>query len=324
MHVQEEQIRHTLENLGLSIYSIDVISLDIGRVQIEMLHQFQRGHNECAKVIAPLLSEILKENITVKREEAAGVGFTLVEFGSAKEFEVETGIAGAAKGGALLSGDSFSVMELSNGKYALAVSDGMGNGERANLESRSALDILQQLLQSGIDERLAIKSVNSILLLRSPDEVFTTIDLALIDLYSADTTFLKIGSTPSFIKRDGEVTVVQANNLPAGILQELDIDLVNTQLQPGDTLIMMSDGIYDAPGHAVNKELWMKRMIQELVTDDPQEIADCLLESVVRYHQGDIADDMTVVVAKIEKYKPEWAAIRWPGISQLERPRTVS
>lgn len=324
--LQEEQIRQALEELGLSIIHIDIICLDEGNVEIEMVHRYNKGFDECRKIIAPLLSDILGENIAVKQEtlNRQKDGTSLVVFGSAKEYEVETGVAGAAKGGDLLSGDSFTTVELGNGKFAVAISDGMGNGERANAESRTALTILQQLLQSGMDEKLAIKSVNSVLHLRSSDEIFATIDVALIDQYSARTTFLKIGSTPSFIKRGQEVIVISANNLPAGILQEIDFDLVSVQLQPGDTLIMMTDGIYDAPGPAANKELWLRRIIQEIEAEDPQEVADCLLETVVRYHEGDIYDDMTVVVAHIGKYQPEWASFPWPGLGHLERPKTVS
>ncbi len=326
LHLQEEQIREALEGLGLSIQEIEVINLEEGNIEIELYHHFSQGYDECRKIIAPLLTDILGEHVAVKSERASGKSGepTLVIFGSAKEYEIETGIAGAAKGGDLLSGDSFSMLELGNGKFAVAISDGMGNGERAREESSAALSILQQLLQSGMDEQLAVKSVNSILLLRSSDEVFATVDLAIIDLYTAKTMFMKIGSTPSFIKRGNEVILVTANNLPIGILQEIDVDTISMQLQPGDALIMMSDGIYDAPGHAVNKEMWMKRMITELKTSDPQEMADALLETVVRHHEGDIADDMTVLVARVDKHLPEWASFRWPGLTRLERPRTVS
>jgi len=326
LFLQEEQIRQTLEELGLPILGIDIISLEEGNVEIEIIHQYNKGLDECRKIIAPLLSDILGENIAVKREsyEHAKDGYYTVYFGSAKEYEVETGIAGAAKGGNLLSGDSFSTVELSNGKFAVALSDGMGNGERAKLESSAALSILQQLLQSGMNEELAIKSVNSVLLFRSTDEMFATIDVALIDQYNAVTTFLKTGSTPSFIKRGGEVMTISANNLPIGILQDIEIELVRLQLLPGDTLIMITDGIYDAPGHAVNKELWLKRLIHEIESDDPQEIADMLLEKVVRYHQGEINDDMTVVVASIRRYKPEWATFRLPNAPRIERPKVVS
>jgi len=326
LHIQEEQIKEAVEALGLSIHSIDIISLEMGNVEIEIQHSFEQGFEECRKIIAPLLSEILGENITVRSESPVSTHSELQRavFMSAKQFEVDIGVAGVAKGGDLLSGDSFSMMELDNGKFAVAISDGMGNGERARQESSAALTILQQLLQSGMNEQLAVKSVNSILLLRSPEEIYATVDLAIIDLYCANTTFLKIGSTPSFIKRGNEVIPIIANNLPIGIIQEIDVDFIHMQLLPGDLLIMMSDGIYDAPGYAVNKELWMKRVISEMRSNDPQQIADSLLETVVRFHDGVINDDMTVLVTRLDRYVPQWATFKWPGISKIERKKSVS
>jgi stage II sporulation protein E len=326
LFLQEEQISQVLEEMGLSVKHLNIISLDEGNVEIEIVHSFQRGFDECRKVIAPLLSDVLGETIAVKQErwDDPGEGLGTVLFSSAKEFEVETGIACAAKGGEWLSGDSFSTVELGNGKFAVAVSDGMGNGERARVESSAALSILQQLLQSGMDEQLAIKSVNSVLMLRSSEEIYATVDLAIIDLYTAKTTFMKIGSTPSFIKRGNEVLLVTASNLPIGILKDIEVDLVVHQLLPGDLLVMMTDGVYDAPGHTVNKELWMKRVLSEMQTDTPQGIADKLLDTVIRHHDGEVVDDMTVIVAKIDKFSPEWATFRWRGQTSIERPRAVS
>jgi stage II sporulation protein E len=326
MDEQEEQIHEALDHLGLAIQGIDIISLEEGRIEIEMVHAFRTGYDECRKMIAPILTEILGETVSVCSERSGEPAshLTTVTFGSAKAFDAETGVAGAAKDGDMLSGDSFSMMELGNGKFAVALSDGMGNGVRARMESSAALSMLEQLLKSGIDERLAVKSVNSVLLLRSPDEMFATIDLALIDLYTAQATMLKIGSTPSFIKRGREIIPIAASNLPIGIVQDIEIDLLQVQLQPGDTLIMMTDGILDAPPHALNKEQWMKRVLQELDADDPQDIADALLDTALRQYPGGVQDDMTVIVTRISRHQPEWAAFRWPGLNRLERPRTVS
>src|SRR5690606_12632426 len=176
------------------------------------VHSFRPGFDEARKLIAPLLSGILGETVTVRNERPGEPAkhLTTVVFASAKAYEVETGVASAAKDGGLLSGDCFTTIELGNGKFAVALSDGMGNGARAWMESSAALTMLEQLLKSGIDERLAVKSVNSMLLLRSPDEMFATIDLALIDLHSAQANLLKIGSMPSFIKRGREVLPVSA------------------------------------------------------------------------------------------------------------------
>ncbi|AWV31206.1 stage II sporulation protein E [Paenibacillus odorifer] len=326
MYRQEAQIREALEKLGLSIHGIEILSLDPGRVEIEIVHAYNRGFDECRKMIAPLLSNILDENIAVMSETAVHPreGLSMVTFGSAKAFEVNTGVAVVSKGGDMLSGDSFSTVELGNGTFAVSISDGMGNGERARMESSAALGMLEKLLQSGMDEKLAVKSVNSILLLRSPDEFYATVDMALIDQYSAQTTFMKIASAPSFIRRGSEVIPITSSNLPIGIIKDIDVDLISMQLRPGDILIMMTDGIYDAPGYAVNKEIWMKRMIQELEGDDPQDLADSLLEKVIRYQGNEILDDMTIVVSRLDHFHPEWSSLHMPGIGRMERPRTVS
>ncbi|HGK0777725.1 TPA: SpoIIE family protein phosphatase, partial [Streptococcus pneumoniae] len=127
------------------------------------------------------------------------------------------------------------------GKYALAISDGMGNGQRAHMESKETVKLLQKILQSGIDEEIAIKSINSILSLRTTEEMFTTLDLAMVDLRDASAKFLKIGSTPSFVKRANNILKIEASNLPMGIIEDVEVDVVGEQLKTGDILIMMSD-----------------------------------------------------------------------------------
>jgi len=249
--------------------------------------------------------------VIVKQEEITPFpnGYCYLAFGSAKEYVMDTGIANAAKDGGFISGDSFTTMELGTGKYAMAISDGMGNGQRAHEESNETLRLLQRILQTGMPERVAIKSINSILSLRSTDEMYATLDLAVVNLHNAFVRFLKIGSTPSFIKRGDEMINIEASNLPMGIIQEFDVDIVNEQLMAGDILIMMSDGIFDGPKNVENTDVWLKRKIREMQTDDPQEMADLLLEEVVRTRSGVIEDDMTVMVAKMEENAPKWASI---------------
>lgn len=310
-HKQEEQIMEAIQAFGIHIEHVEIYSLEQGNVDIEMTVPFCNGHGECEKLIAPMLSDILGETIIVNAEECATYpnGFCHVMFRSSKAFTVETGVAHAAMDGGFVSGDSYSTIELGLGKFALAISDGMGNGERAHYESKETLKLLQKILQSGIEERVAIKSINSILSLRTTDEIFATLDLAMIDLQNASAKFLKIGSTPSFIKRGNKVIKIQASNLPIGMLEEFEVDVVSEQLKAGDLLIMMSDGVFEGPRHVENYDLWMKRKIQELQTNDPQEISDLILEEVIRSREGSIGDDMTIAVAKITHNTPKWASI---------------
>ena len=87
------------------------------------------------------------------------------------------------------------------------------------------------------------------------------------------------------------------------------MDVVSEQLKAGDLLIMMSDGVFEGPKHVENFDLWMKRKISELQTNKPQEIADLIMEEVIRSRAGSIEDDMTVIVASIQRSMPKWATI---------------
>ncbi|MFC0274278.1 stage II sporulation protein E [Metabacillus herbersteinensis] len=320
--VQEEQILDALQNFGIEIMHVDIFNLEQGNVDIEMSIPFCNGHGECEKIIAPMLSDILEESIIVKQEECATYpnGFCHVSFGSSKAYRVDNGVAHAAKGGGLVSGDSYSMIELGVGKYAVAISDGMGNGVRAHLESNETIKLLQKILQSGIEEKVAIKTINSILSLRTTDEIFSTLDLAIVDLQDGQCKFLKIGSTPSFVKRGDKIIKIQASNLPMGIVDDFDVDVVGEQLKAGDLLIMMSDGIFEGPKHVENYDLWMKRKLTEIITEDPQEVADIIMEEVIRTRAGKIEDDMTVVVSKIEHNTPKWASI--PATKYYEANKT--
>jgi stage II sporulation protein E len=154
--------------------------------------------------------------------------------------------------------------------------------------------------------------------------MFATIDLAMVDLNSGRGRFMKIGSTPGFIKSGKKNIKLSASSPPIGILKEIDVKPIELQLEAGDILVMMSDGVYDAARHAMNKEAFMHRLLQDIDTKDPQDFADRLLEKVVHHHRGAIHDDMTVVVSKVERYTPEWSAIRIPGIRRLDRTAAIA
>lgn len=309
---QEEQLLDMLQSFGLEIDHIEIYSLDQGNIDIDITIPYCGGLGQCEKLIAPLLTDLLGEPIVVHSEKCGletGDAFCYANFRSQKAYTIDIGAAHAAKDGGFLSGDCYTTIEIGAGKIALAISDGMGVGEKAYNESNETLTLLKKILKSGIDEEVAIKSINSILSLRTTDDIYATLDLAIIDLQDAKGKFLKVGSTPSFIKRGDKILKIEASNLPIGIIRDIDMEVVNYQLKAEDLLIMMTDGIFDGPRHIENIDFWLKRKILELETDDPQEVADLIIEEVIRGMDGAIPDDMTVLVAKIKHNNPKWKAI---------------
>ena len=135
----------------------------------------------------------------------------------AESYEVAVGTALTAKNHSNISGDTFSFNKLDNGRFMLAISDGMGTGETAAAESDATLSLLEQLVCAGFDNETAIRTINSAMILRSLRDSFTTIDLALIDLHSAELELIKIGAPASFIKRGNDVDILKLHLFLLGL-----------------------------------------------------------------------------------------------------------
>src|SRR5699024_8812486 len=145
-----------LKYMGIELEKLEIYQLEKGSVDIEMCISLYQYRGEGTKLIAPVLTDILGELVVVKEEHISPFpnGYCYLSFRSAKDYVIETGIANAAKGGGLISGDSYTLIELGEGKFAMAISDGMGNGSRAQEESEETLRLLQKILQTGISERM--------------------------------------------------------------------------------------------------------------------------------------------------------------------------
>ncbi|NLC12030.1 MAG: SpoIIE family protein phosphatase, partial [Firmicutes bacterium] len=160
-------------------------------------------------------------------------------------FSVEVGVAQVARDGQELSGDSYALLQLKGGKQVFILSDGMGNGARAHLESRATVSLIEHLLEIGFRREVVLRIVNSLLQLRTADETFATVDLVFLDLTSGEAELLKVGAVASYIKSGDEVREVGSATLPLGILQEIRADLLREKLEDGDLLVMVTDGMVE-------------------------------------------------------------------------------
>jgi stage II sporulation protein E len=262
------------------------------------------GRRECVNTILPLASSVMKEKLILRAEcgdESKKKKCTL-SMKIAKRFQVETGMASFAKEGQGVCGDTCTVTPLYKGKVALILSDGMGSGKEAALGSAMAIKFLQKLLLVGFDIDIAVKTVNSMLLLRTPEESFVTLDMVVIDTYSGESEFLKIGSAPSFIKRVREVLTIKSSSLPIGILQQIEIEPIKAVVVDGDFIVMVSDGIMDVPQSSLDKENWLANFLRRGVNSKPQVLAEQILAQALLMSGNRVHDDMTVMVAKISQY----------------------
>jgi len=161
--------------------------------------------------------------------------------------------------------------------------------------------MLDRLLTSGFDKDISIGLINSAINLNSSRETYATIDISVIDLNKGNIEFVKNGACPTFIKAKNKVEVIKAVSLPAGMLDKIDLVVYDKDLSGGEIIVMCTDGIVESNAEYVNKELWVKNLLENIETEDVQKIADLLINESIDNDLGLAKDDMTVIVAKVEK-----------------------
>lgn len=213
-------------------------------------------------------------------------------------YRVEIGRASVASSG--ISGDSQISFEISFSKVAIVLSDGMGVGAKAQRESSVALRLLEGMVKAGYELSTAVSFINRLLLMRNQDEMFVTIDLVVVDLFTGLLEFVKVGAAPSFIKRGREVEMVHNRTLPVGVLEQVEVEADRRTLREGELLIMATDGVLEAPRHLARKEEWMCWHLRRLEEDDdPAALAERILYDSIEMAGGRVDDDMMVVVARL-------------------------
>ena len=209
-----------------------------------------------------------------------------------------TGFCKVTKENETVSGDHYSILESEKGKMTLLLSDGTGSGESASRDSEKVLDLMEKLLEAGYETETAINMVNVAFFAGNMEYSHPTLDVCEMDLYNGTCSFCKVGGAASFLKRGDQVEQISQGSLPLGIFRSVEVSKINRQLQDGDYIILMTDGVLDAIG-GEDYERVMEAQIAGLSQVSPREIAEKLLEMALCSCEGHIRDDMTVLVAGI-------------------------
>ena len=246
------------------------------------------------EVIEKILTKILKENIIVNEENSTQTDLIYI---SDDKYVMGFATADSSKNQSEVSGDNFINTRLKDGKYVIALSDGMGTGRKASESSMQALAMLQNLLASGFDKDSSIELITSSLISKN-EEIFATLDIAIIDLYKGTIEFIKSGACPTYIKKNKKVKIIKSNSLPAGMINQDNIQVFDIYIQNEQMMLMCTDGILDSNIEYKNKELWIKYLLEDIETKNTKKIADIILNEAIDNNFGKTKDDMSVIVCK--------------------------
>ena len=252
------------------------------------------------KELAKEVSQGLRRDMVPGKYVRSMVGKdqTFLTFEEDTLFHALQGVARLTKDGAQVSGDSFSFLELDGGECVMALSDGMGSGIRACKESEMVIELIEKFLEAGFHKETAIRMMNSAMVIQGEEGIFSTVDMAAIDLYTGICEFYKIGAAATFLKRGSQVECISSASLPAGMFHQLEIDKATRQLQDGDFIIQVTDGVLDDL-HVPSPEEAMQEILQTIETNNPGHMAKQILEQILLFTAGKAPDDMTVLAAGI-------------------------
>ena len=248
------------------------------------------------------------QSVNAVVDKTLGVRMTLAEknnvteekvylsFKRTVEFDAVFGMANAVKDGSEKSGDTHSVIRINDEKFLVALSDGMGSGKEAETVSSVSLSLIESFYKAGMNSELILDTVNKLLSVNTEDS-FTALDVAVVDLKKLSADFVKYGSPYGYILSDGRVRIVEANSLPLGILNDLKPSVCTAELNDGDMILLMTDGVADAFGSSGDVIDYV-RIVPAL---NPQSLASDVLNKAVELSGGKKKDDMTVLCVRIFK-----------------------
>ncbi len=243
------------------------------------------------KLVTDQLSELLERPLDQPCVVSAG-DLTKICFFEQAQYTLQFGAAQKNAGSNRVSGDCYEYFADPRGFAHIILSDGMGSGGRAAVDSIMTCNFVLKLIKAGFGFDAALKFINSALLVKAGDESLATLDIGCIDLYTGTAEFLKAGGASSFLCRDGRAAAVTGTSLPAGILQGIGYDRHSVALREGDLIVMVTDGALPI------SDEWFQDELVTVKDLPPDEVAEKLATLAQRRQQRP-GDDVTVVAARV-------------------------
>ena len=115
-----------------------------------------------------------------------------------------------------------------------------------------------------------------------------------IDLLTGEASFIKAGAAPAYILRAAKLYKIASCTPPAGIIRSFNAENTKFTLEPGDVVVMVSDGIVQS----YDEVPWLCEMLSEKTAQDPAKLCSAVLSKAKKMNVRD--DDMTCVAVRVE------------------------
>ena len=208
-------------------------------------------------------------------------------------FDLEIGSAQHICKNNALCGDCLTYFNNGMGSIALLLSDGMGTGSSAAVDSNMAISIMSKLLKAGLSYDCALQVVNSSLMIKSEDETLATLDVADFNTFTGKMKLLKAGACVTYIRKGSKLYKKDTSGLPIGILNEVKFAKEDITLRDGDIMLMISDGAL------VDDDTWIEKLFMNFYDKPIGELATMVVDEAIKRRNGGHDDDITALSVRV-------------------------
>ncbi len=287
------EIAEALKQIGISAEYCGCVTDKYGRITVEIkLPEPPQMPINRAKIMS-VISSVCGREMEPPAVNRVGETF-FVNVTEKARLAVDCGIAHINYKNNLVCGDTAESFYDGRGRFITVLSDGMGTGGRAAVDSAMASALMSRLLRSGFGYDCSLKIVNSAMMFRSTDESLATLDISCLDLFSGECELRKAGAGPTYALRSGRVGIARCSCLPIGILRDASFDKAVIGLKAGDILLMMSDGVM------IDEEDWITDELLSYNGQSAQKLAEHIAETARRRRNDGHEDDITVIAIMVD------------------------
>jgi serine phosphatase RsbU (regulator of sigma subunit) len=204
-----------------------------------------------------------------------------------------------------VGGDYFDVRQVAPEVWAAVVADVSGKGVSSALLASLLQGSFLMSSQNPADIESTLSRLNEFLLERTRGEKYATIFYCML----SSTGLLSYANAghcaPFLVSRDGRLRKIHTSGMPVGMIEGAQMQMLQTQLDPGDKLVIYSDGLTEAEnaeGEFFDTER-LRVCLRDYASLDAQGLHSALRDAVDRFTEGGVVrDDITSLVLE---YAPE-------------------
>jgi phosphoserine phosphatase RsbU/P len=225
-------------------------------------------------------------------------------------------ICGTTRPANTVGGDFYDVLPLPDGRIILTLGDVAGKGSPAALLMALLLAVLRTLVDEGLEARALVERLNTQIWRHSPASRFITLFYAVYDPATGTLTYVNAGQNPPLVHRhDGTFDRLGGTGVALGMFDKSTYEAVETRIDPGDLLVLYSDGITEAenPDGEPFEESGLQGVIVHYRNASPAQLGTVILKTVEAHAQASrFGDDLTILIMKrtaLGDQRPDGGAI---------------